>query len=116
MANEITIRYRASAGEGPESVRAAWREQPPPWLSKAGFKLVDETYRALVYRADVTTSFQRITMFGMAKSLYTLTLTFDSDGSVGTVVTIDGKAPEKAIEAIRADAAAAGGGSDPRVA
>lgn len=114
MADEITIRYRVSQAEQPERARAAWKANPPAWLAAAGYELVDESFNGLVYRADVSSTAQRMLTFGWGKTLYTLSLIFSSDGSVGSLVTITGQAPAKTAAAIREEAAAAGGGDDPR--
>jgi hypothetical protein len=110
MANEITIQYRLPAP--PSQARQAWKENPPEWLTKAKFELVDETYDGLVYRgANKPGRLGRL----FAPGTYTLSLKFDSNESAGCWVTLTGQAPEDMAAAIQADADAHGGGSDPRV-
>jgi hypothetical protein len=105
MANELTIQY--ALPDPPTQAREKWRTDPPAWLANGKFQLVDETYNGLVYRGSSGG------MFSSGK--YTLSLQFDSDNRFGSRVTITGQAPPKVADAIRADAAAHGGGIDPRV-
>jgi hypothetical protein len=111
MANEITIKYALT--DPPTQARQAWKDNPPEWLRKAKFELVDETYDGLVYRgANKQGRLGRM----FAPGTYTLSLKFDANGSSGSWVTLTGQATPDMAAAIRADADAHGGGSDPRVA
>ena len=110
MANEITLQY--ALPDQPDRARAAWKASPPAWLLDGGFKLVDETYDGLVYEgSSAYTKVGRL----FASGTYRLSFTFVSDGRFGSRVTVNGQAPPKVQEQIRADAAARGGGVDPRV-
>jgi hypothetical protein len=110
MANEITLQY--ALPDRPDEARASWKSSPPLWLVDGGFKLVDETYDGLVYRgSNAYTKFGRL----FSSGTYTLSCTFVSDGRFGSRVTVNGQAPPKLQELIRADAAAHGGAADPRV-
>jgi len=72
---------------------AAWRADPPEFLVDAMFKRTDESYESLVYEANVTTAFVKITTFGFGKTLYRLTFTFrPADGA--TRVSVLGQANE----------------------
>ena len=83
---------------------AAWRSAPPPFLDD--YKRVDESYESLVYESDVTTTFMKVAMFGMAKTLYRLSFTFrDTDGG-GTQVGVLGQAHEDTVRAMSQWAAA----------
>jgi hypothetical protein len=112
LINQITIQYHLD--EPPDEARISWKESPPEWVTRAGYELVDESYNGLSYRADVTPLWQRVVFLGMGNSYYALSLVFAADG-VGSRVTINGQAEEKTAAAIRQDAAAHGGGVDPRV-
>jgi hypothetical protein len=110
MANEITIQY--ALPDPPAEARQAWKDNPPEWLRKAKFELVDETYDGLVYRgSNASGRFGRL----FAGGTYTLSLRFDPNGSAGSKVTLTGQASPEMAAAIRADAEAHGGGADPRV-
>jgi hypothetical protein len=110
MANEISIQY-ALDGK-PEAAIASWKAAPPAWVGEGGLQLVDESYNGLVYEgSSAHTKFGRL----FASGNYRLSLLFASDGRFGSVLTINGKAPPKLQELIRADANAHGGGVDPRV-
>ena len=111
MANEITIQY--GLPDAPAQARTAWKNDPPEWLRKWKFELVDETYDGLVYRgSNASSRFGRM----FAPGTYTLSLNFESDGRFGSKVTLTGQAPPQMQDAIRAEAAAHGGAVDPRVA
>ena len=111
LVNQITIQYHLDTP--PDQARTAWKQNPPEWM--AGFQLLDESYNGLSYRADVTPLWQRIVFLGLSNSYYPMSLRFEADGS-GSQVTITGQAEQKVAAAIREDAAAHGGGVDPRVA
>jgi hypothetical protein len=76
----------------------AWRAQPPAVLRDAGYRLKDESYDTLVFEADVTTTTMKIVMFGFAKTLYRLAVTFRPDADGNTAVTMVGQAPESVRE------------------
>jgi hypothetical protein len=111
LINQITIQYRLDVP--PDRAREDWKQRPPKWMAR--FELLDESYNGLSYRADVTPLWQRIVFLGLGNSYYPLSLRFEPDGS-GSRVTITGQAEEKIATAIREDAGAHGGGTDPRVA
>jgi hypothetical protein len=110
MANEITIQYKLT--EQPDPARESFKANPPAWIHDGGFKLVDETFNGLVYRG--TNAASKWTRW-LASGTYTLSLAFRSDNRFGTDLTITGQVPPKVAEEIQADAAAHGGGVDPRV-
>ncbi len=111
LVNQLTIQYHLD--DPPDQARAAWKQSPPKWMAR--FELLDESYNGLSYRADVTPLWQRIVFLGLGNSYYPMSLRFEPAGS-GSRVTITGQAEEKVAAAIREDAAAHGGGVDPRVA
>ncbi len=92
MADEVNASFML-AGE-PASHVAAWRATPPPFLDD--YKRVDESYESLVYESNVTSTFMKVAMFGMGKTLYRLTFTFRPDDSGATKVAVLGQAPEDA--------------------
>jgi hypothetical protein len=98
MADEVTLGFTVPGRE--VDVHAAWREQPPAFLADGGYELKDESYDTLVYEADVTAKSMRVLMFGMATSLYRLSVTLKPDGVAGTRVTITGQAKEDVRQAI----------------
>lgn len=110
LVNQITIQYHLD--QPPEQARVSWKDSPPKWLAR--YELVDESYNGLSYRADVTPLWQRVVFLGLANSYYALMLRFEGDG-FGSRVTITGQAEERTAAAIRQEAAARGGGVDPRV-
>ena len=112
LVNQITIQYHLD--QPPDEARTAWKQSPPEWMAKGRYELVDESYNGLSYRADVTPIWQRVVFLGLGNSYYSLSLLFAADG-FGSRVTITGQAEEKTAAAIRQDAAAHGGGVDPRI-
>ena len=93
MADEVNAAF-VVPGES-SAILAAWRADPPSFLSVDGYKQVDDSYESLVYEANVTTSFVKITTFGFGKTVYRLTFTFRADGDGGTKVTALGQALER---------------------
>ena len=72
---------------------SAWRASPPEFLVDGTFRRTDESYESLVYEANVTTTFVKLSTFGFGKTLYRLTFTFrPADGA--TQVTAIGQATE----------------------
>ncbi|MEX1006526.1 MAG: hypothetical protein WD271_01625 [Acidimicrobiia bacterium] len=96
MADETKITFTLSGDDAAN--RNAWRAQPPRVLSDAGYKLKDESYDTLVYEANVTTTTMKIMMFGFAKTLYRLAVTFRPEGEVNTAVTMIGQAQRQVRE------------------
>ncbi len=92
MADEVNVSF-VMPGDPAANV-AAWRATPPPFLDD--YKRVDESYESLVYESNVTSTFMKVAMFGMGKTLYRLTFTFRPDGNGGTRVAVLGQAPEDA--------------------
>jgi len=85
----------------PASHVTAWRATPPPFLDD--YKRVDESYESLVYESDVTSTFMKVAMFGMGKTLYRLTFTFrPADGAdlATTRVVALGQAPDDTVAAM----------------
>jgi hypothetical protein len=89
MADEVNAGF-VVPGE-PAANLAAWRAEPPSFLSVDGYRLIDDSYESLVYEANVTTGFVKITTFGFGKTVYRLTFTFRADDE-GTKVTALGQA------------------------
>ena len=102
MADEVNASFLLP-GE-PASQVAAWRATPPPFLDD--YKRVDESYESLVYESNVTSTFMKVALFGMGKTLYRLTFTFRPDDSGATRVGVLGQAPEDARAAMEQWAAA----------
>ena len=105
MADEVKIAF-GLAGKPDECLRA-WKASPPEFL--ANYKLEDESYDTLVYRAHVMGIGMKILMFGMADTIYALDVTFTardagsaSGESVATRVTISGQAKEPVRDQIGA--------------
>ena len=90
-----------------------WRDSPPAFLAEGKYELVDEAYDALVFEADATSFGQRLLMFGSARTLYRLSMNFESDGGSGTRVTIVGQATEPVRQRIEQAAAEHGGPRGP---
>jgi hypothetical protein len=112
LLHQIAIQYHLD--QPPDEALRAWKKRPPEWLARGGYQLADESYNGLSYRADVTPIWQRVVFLGMGNSYFTLSLVFGADG-FGSRVTITGQAEDKTAAAIRQDAAAHGGGIDPRM-
>ena len=104
MPDEVNVSFTLP-GEPAVHV-ATWRATPPPFLDD--YKRVDESYESLVYEANVTTTFTKLTTFGIGKTLYRLTFTFRAvDGTTPvTRVNALGQAPEHTVQAMGAWAAA----------
>lgn len=98
MADELTLSFTLPGRDA--DVRAAWRAEPPAFLADGGYERIDESYDTLVYEADVTAKGTRLLMFGMATTLYRLSVTFRPDAAIGTQVTITGQAKDRIREAI----------------
>ena len=102
MADEVNASFLLPGA--PATHVAAWRSDPPSFLDD--YKRVDESYESLVYESDVTTTFMKVAMFGMGKTLYRLAFTFrDADGGA-TKVNVLGQANEDTVEAMSQWAAA----------
>ena len=84
----------------PMANAAAWRERPPSWVTDHGFRLVDVSYEALVYEADVMGKGMKLLMWGMASTIYRVTATFRADGAGGTRLTLIGQARDEMRAAI----------------
>ena len=101
MPDEVNVSFMLP-GEPATNV-AAWRATAPPFLDD--YQRVDESYESLVYEADVTSTFMKVAMFGMGKTLYRLAFTFrDADGA--TRVNVLGQAHEDTVAAMGQWAAA----------
>ena len=111
MADEISTQF--TLPDAPQALMQQWRDAPPAFLSETKYELVDEAYDALVFEADTTSFGQKVLMFGQAKTLYRLSIKFESDGGTGTKVTIIGQAPEKVRDRIAEASAEHGGPTGP---
>jgi hypothetical protein len=98
MADEVALTFTLPGNA--DANHAAWRAQPPAFLVDGEYRLKDESYDTLVYEANVTSAATRILMFGMAKTLYTLAVTFRDRDDGDTRVTITGKALPKVQDAL----------------
>src|SRR5689334_23284407 len=99
MADEVNASFMLAGA--PAANVAAWRADPPPFLTKSRYERVDESYESLVYQSNVTTTFVKLSTFGFGKTLYRLTFTFRA-AQDATQVTVLGQAAEES----RADLAA----------
>ena len=90
MADEVKIGFGLQGR--PEDNLRTWRDDPPEFMRD--YELLDESYDTLVYEAEVTSKGMKILMFGMAKTLYRLMVTFSPRDPVGTRVTISGQAKD----------------------
>jgi hypothetical protein len=97
MADEVNASF-VLPGESAANL-AAWRADPPPFLSVDGYKQVDDSYESLVFEANVTTGFVKITTFGFGKTVYRLTFTFRATGDGATQVGALGQALERTRDA-----------------
>jgi hypothetical protein len=111
VADEIQTQF--TLPDPPNAVMDQWRDAPPAFLTAGKYELVDEAYDGLVFEADVTSFGTRLLMFGSARTLYRLSVNFESDGGTGTRVTIIGQAPESVRERIEQAAAEHGGPRGP---
>jgi hypothetical protein len=102
MADEVNASFLLP-GE-PAAHVAAWRSNPPPFLDD--YKRVDESYESLVYESDVTSTFMKVAMFGMGKTLYRLAFTFRAADGGATTVNVLGQANEDTVQAMSQWAAA----------
>jgi hypothetical protein len=98
MADELTLAFTLPGRDA--DVHAAWRTQPPAFLADGGYERKDESYDTLVYEANVTGKGTRLLMFGMARTLYRLSVTFKPDAGGGTRVTMTGQTKDEVREAI----------------
>jgi hypothetical protein len=88
MADEVNASFMLP-GEPAANV-ATWRANPPAFLVDVGYTRTDESYESLVYEANVTTTFVKLSTFGFGKTLYRLTFTAQD----ATQVTVLGQASE----------------------
>jgi hypothetical protein len=99
MADEVNASFMLAGA--PAANLAAWRADPPPFLSVDGYRQIDDSYESLVYEANVTTGFVKITTFGFGKTVYRLTFTFRASGEA-TQVSALGQALERTRDAFAA--------------
>jgi len=90
VADEVRVAF-GLAGT-PDENRLRWKDAPPSFV--ADYRLVDESYDTLVYEANVTTVATKIMMFGFAKTIYKLMVTFTPGEGTPTRVTLSGQAKE----------------------
>ncbi len=69
MADEVDAGFVVQ-GE-PAANLAAWRADPPSFLTFDGYRLVDDSYESLVFGANVTTGLVKITTIGMGTTAST---------------------------------------------
>jgi len=97
MADEVNASF-VVPGE-PAANLAAWRADPPSFLAVDGYKQIDDSYESLVFEANVTTGFVKITTFGFGKTVYRLTFTFRAAADGATQVGALGQALERTRDA-----------------
>jgi hypothetical protein len=102
--DEVTVTFTLPGDDAGN--HRAWRAQTPAVLHDAGYELKDESYDTLVYEANATTTAEKIVMFGFAKTLYRLAVTFRPDGDGNTAVTMVGQAPQSLRDGLARLAAA----------
>ena len=90
MADEVKVAFGLPGSPG--AAIKEWKASPPAFL--ADYTLEDESYDTLVYRAHVMGKGMRILMFGMADTIYTLSITFTAREGDATRVTLSGQAKE----------------------
>jgi hypothetical protein len=93
MPDEVKVTFTLPGDDAAN--RTAWRAQTPAVLRDAGYQLKDESYDTLVYEADVTSTTMKIIMFGFAKTLYRMAVTFRPDTEGNTAVTMIGQAQQR---------------------
>jgi hypothetical protein len=98
VADEVQIAFGLPGT--PDDNLVAWRADPPSFTHD--YELVDESYDTLVYEAQVMGVGMRILMWGFAKTLYRLMVTFSSDDGGSTRVAITGQAKEDVRDQIGA--------------
>ena len=77
MADEVNLVFVTPGTDA--DVHEQWKAQPPAFLEPDGYKLFDESYDTLVFRANVSTKTMKILTWGWGKTLYTLSFTFRPD-------------------------------------
>ena len=97
MADEVKLAFGLDGA--PDANLASWRKDPPKFLGD--YHLEDESYDTLVFEAQVMGVGMRILMWGMAKTLYRVMVTFAPD-DVGTRVTLSGQAKPDVRDAMGA--------------
>jgi len=103
MADETRAGFAVPGAPG--SFLAAFKAAPPAFLVDGGYRLVDESYESLVYEANATTTFTKLSTWGFGKTVYKLVFTFrdagdDFTGQQTTAVTVLGQAKEDVRTAI----------------
>src|SRR5262245_9148816 len=98
MADEVKVAF-GLPGAPTDTIRA-WKASPPDFL--ADYALEDESYDTLVYRAHVMGKGMKILMFGMADTIYTLSVNSGPRDTGATRVTMSGQAKDKVQEQIGA--------------
>lgn len=98
MADETRAGFAVPGAPG--SFLAAFKASPPAFLVDGGYRLVDESYESLVYEANATTTFTKLSTWGFGKTVYKLVFTFRDAGDGRTAVTILGQAKEDVRTAI----------------
>jgi len=98
MADEVKVAFGLPGA--PNDAIQAWKASPPGFLGD--YALEDESYDTLVYRAHVMGKGMKILMFGMADTIYTLSITFTAREGDATRVTLSGQAKEQVQEQLAA--------------
>jgi hypothetical protein len=92
MADEVNLAFITPGTDA--DLLKQWRAQPPAFLAPDRYKLFDESYDTLVFRANVSTKTMKIMTWGWGKTLYTLSFTFRPDREGTTRVSVLGQASE----------------------
>ena len=66
MADEVNLAFVASGTDA--DLHQQWRARPPDFLEPDGYKLFDESYDTLVFRANVSTVTMKLLTWGWGKT------------------------------------------------
>jgi hypothetical protein len=104
LAISAQLTAHVSVGEPPLEALAAWRRQPPEWLSDH-YQQVDESYDSITWEWRHTPLSMKLVPFAGAmggRTVYRLTALFQDDGAGGSRVTINGSCDPDTHRAIHA--------------
>jgi hypothetical protein len=90
----------------PAAALAQWTETHPGWLPE-DYKVIDGSYNSVTWQWLTKQFVMKLlpfsSLFG-GQTAYRITAQFESDGGLGTVVTVNGQADDKTRAAIQASA------------
>ena len=105
LSNQFTARFRETT-EQPAAALARWTETHPAWLPEA-YEVIDGSYNSVTWEWRTKQFVMKILpfsgLFG-GKTAYRITAHFESDGGLGSVVTVVGQADDKTRAEIQAAA------------